>query len=130
MAAEDTHEACSSPRLRARLRPAHPRDGRQVEELRHDLGGGEILQLLDGDRTIDTEAAALGPAQRAEMRAAAQILTNIESIGPHVEPLGTNNPEVDVRQADVQDLVGKDVDETGLALDHLSLSGQLVERHS
>ena len=60
------------------------------------------------------------------MRPATEIIADIVRVGANIESLAANNPEVDLRQAGPEDLMGVDVDETGFALNRLALAGQLV----
>ena len=58
-----------------------------------------------------------------------QIISDVMGIGADIEPLAANNLEINLGRLHIKNLMGVDVDEAGFALDGLSLTSQLVERH-
>ena len=71
-----------------------------------------------------------GATQGAEMRAAAELRSNVMGVGANIKALAAHDAEINFRQRDARDLVIENMNETWIALDGLALTGQLVERHA
>ena len=106
---------------------AEARDLRKGQELRKDLLARCGLEPVGGKGRLHVEASGFGAAQGVEMSAASQVVPDVMGIGPDIETLAADHPEVHLRRLSTEDLVRVDVDETGISLHCLSLTGQLVQ---
>ena len=105
-------------------------DMREGQELRQDLLPGGRLELIGREGHVDVKADRLRAAESIEMGSASEVMADVVRVGADVEPLAADHPEVDLGQPCSEDLVGVDVNETGLALDRLALTVQLVEGYA
>ena len=64
------------------------------------------------------------------MAAASEFSANVMSIRSDIKTFAADHSEVDFWQPDRLYLMGIHVDETGLAVDHFTLSSKLIKRHA
>ena len=88
------------------------------------------FQIGDGHGTLKSEFARTGAAQSTEMTEGAEACAEVVGIGAHVKPLGAIHREIDFRQGHAGHFIGGDMYRAGIAFDHLTLTGEFVERYA
>src|SRR3989440_105875 len=89
-----------------------------------------IFNFVDCYRIRHIEPAGFRPAQRFQMRAAAEGLSNVMYVRADIKPLAAQHAEVDFRQGDPVNAVAIDVHQPRLALDRFPLARELVKRNA
>ena len=112
---------------------------RQAPRIRETSGSVRIFPRISTgaefliSSTVTARSRSKRPTRAAQffqMRAAAERLADVMRVSADIKALAAEHGEIDLRRRDPIDPVTIDVHEARLALDHLALARQLVERHA
>src|SRR6266699_2898181 len=76
-------------------RSAHPRNFWKTQHPAKNFFARRVFDLIDRDRVRHVEAAGFYSAQRFQVRAAAERLTDVMHVGANIEPFTAQDAEID-----------------------------------
>src|SRR4029079_10124738 len=112
------------------LGAAHPGDFRQSQDPSENINGIAGLDLIHTDRAGQIKPTGARAPELLQLSSAGETLPDVVGVGTNIKSFAAQDRKIDFRRGNTIDAVAVDVNEARLALDHLSLSRQFVERNA